>query len=320
MLEPYASAVLIKTKTTKAAAKNAAPTVSITNPVANARFTAPASIKISAAATDKDGTISKVEFYNGSQLLETKYSAPYTFTRNNVKEGKYTLTAKATDNSGNAATSAGVSISVGSKKAPTVRLINPDNNRVYKGAANIYIRALANSSTGRIKKVDFYSNNRLLGTQNLYPFVISWKNVPPGTYTLKAIATDNNNLSTTSAPVKVTVAAKSKSRVSSRPSSQTSITAPDSALDKLDLSDNTASLKVSPNPVSTTLNIAIKGLEQNKELTISVVSVSGNTVKTIRSNTSGQVVQMDVSSLNNGVYIIKVVCGNKVLSQQFVKL
>ncbi len=308
-----------KISITVSASTRSRPIVNITAPTNNYRFTAKATIKISANAADKDGTIKKVEFYNGSRLFKIEYRRPYLFTWNNVPAGNYTITAKAIDNDGNVTTSAGVSISVVANKPPTVSLINPDNNRVYKGPANIYIRALANSSSGKIKKVDLYSNNRLLGTQYLDPFVISWKHVPAGTYILKAIATDNHGLSTASAPVKVSVA-KTKSSVSSRPSSDNSAAVADSTIDKLDFSDNTASLKVSPNPVSTTLNIATKGLEQNKELTISVVSVSGSTIKTIRSNTSAQVVQIDVSSLNNGVYIIKVVCGNKVLSQQFVKL
>jgi len=41
-----------------------------------------------------------VEFYNGSTLIATKTTAPYTFTWQNVATGTYTLTAKATDNMG----------------------------------------------------------------------------------------------------------------------------------------------------------------------------------------------------------------------------
>jgi hypothetical protein len=51
------------------------------------------------------GSIGKVEFYVGSTLLSTDTTAPYSFTWNNVAPGPYTLTAKATDNLGVAATS-----------------------------------------------------------------------------------------------------------------------------------------------------------------------------------------------------------------------
>src|SRR5262245_56406234 len=44
---------------------NASPTVSITSPANNATFNVPANITISANAADSDGTIARVEFFNG---------------------------------------------------------------------------------------------------------------------------------------------------------------------------------------------------------------------------------------------------------------
>src|SRR6185503_14174528 len=85
---------------------NAAPTVSITSPTNNAVFLAPANITINATASDSDGTISKVEFYEGANLLNTDTVAPFSFAWNNVVAGTYSLTAKATDNN-NALTPSG---------------------------------------------------------------------------------------------------------------------------------------------------------------------------------------------------------------------
>ena len=47
---------------------NQPPTVSITSPAAGATFTAPATITVTAAASDTDGSITKVDFYRGTQL------------------------------------------------------------------------------------------------------------------------------------------------------------------------------------------------------------------------------------------------------------
>ncbi len=91
---------------------NAAPSVSLTSPTANATFAAPATVSIAATATDIDGTVSKVEFFSGTTLLGTATIAPYGFTWSNVAAGSYVLTAKATDNSGNTTTSAAVNIAV----------------------------------------------------------------------------------------------------------------------------------------------------------------------------------------------------------------
>ncbi|MFN6944501.1 MAG: endo-1,4-beta-xylanase [Cytophagaceae bacterium] len=84
---------------------NQPPTVSLTAPANNASFNAPASITISANAADADGSIVNVQFYNGNTLLNTDATAPYSFTWTNVAAGTYTISARATDNSGAVTTS-----------------------------------------------------------------------------------------------------------------------------------------------------------------------------------------------------------------------
>jgi chitinase len=93
---------------------NNAPVVMLTSPASGATFTAPASVAIIASASDADGTVSKVEFFNGAAKLGEATAAPYTYSWTNVANGTYAITAKATDNSGNATTSASVTITVGS--------------------------------------------------------------------------------------------------------------------------------------------------------------------------------------------------------------
>ncbi|MEA1157660.1 Ig-like domain-containing protein, partial [Klebsiella pneumoniae] len=55
---------------------NVAPTVSLTAPLNGASYVAPASVTLSANAADSDGSISKVEFLQGSTVLATVTSAP----------------------------------------------------------------------------------------------------------------------------------------------------------------------------------------------------------------------------------------------------
>lgn len=92
---------------------NQLPTVSLTAPLNNASYIAPASISISANANDADGTISSVSFYNGTTLIGTDATAPYSFNWTSVAEGIYSITAVATDNAGATATSGAVTITVG---------------------------------------------------------------------------------------------------------------------------------------------------------------------------------------------------------------
>ena len=96
-------------------ASNQLPTVLITSPLAGAIYSAPASVTITAGATDSDGTIAKVEFFQGTTKLAEFTSSPYSFTWSNVPSGTYTLTARAVDNKNGITTSVPVSINVNGK-------------------------------------------------------------------------------------------------------------------------------------------------------------------------------------------------------------
>lgn len=91
---------------------NQPPAVAITSPADGATFTAPASITITATASDPDGTVAQVEFHADGTPLGTDNAAPYGISWTNVAAGSYTLTARATDNAGGATTSAPIRITV----------------------------------------------------------------------------------------------------------------------------------------------------------------------------------------------------------------
>ena len=94
---------------------NQPPTVSLS--VTPTSATSPASITLTATASDSDGTVSHVDFYNGSTLLSTT-SSPYTYTWSGVTTGTYSLTAKAYDNLGSSTISSPVTVTV-NDVAPT---------------------------------------------------------------------------------------------------------------------------------------------------------------------------------------------------------
>jgi len=57
-------------------------TVSITSPANGSTYTSPVVITINANVSDDDGTVRKVEFYNGnSKLGEDDTDSPYSYTR-----------------------------------------------------------------------------------------------------------------------------------------------------------------------------------------------------------------------------------------------
>jgi subtilisin family serine protease len=82
---------------------NQPPSATLTAPADNSTYTEPATIALTATASDPDAgdTIDHVTFYaNGNQIgsSSTPVSGTYTFTWMNVTAGSYTLTAVATDN------------------------------------------------------------------------------------------------------------------------------------------------------------------------------------------------------------------------------
>jgi hypothetical protein len=99
---------------TTAPALNKKPSVSLTSPLNKASYYSPASVQLSANASDLDGTVKRVEFYNGSTIIATDTSSPYSFAWNNVGNGTYVITARAYDNAGADSISAGASITVAS--------------------------------------------------------------------------------------------------------------------------------------------------------------------------------------------------------------
>src|SRR6185369_9510422 len=165
---------------------NVPPTVTITSPAEGTVFISPADIKILANATDLDGTISQVEFFQGTGLLATTSVeiAPdfYSTLWTNVAPGTYQLTANATDDEGATALSAPVNVTVIdclplSSEAPKmnwqttlfeqkVRITNP--TQISLSAVRVSIRGLragtrVYNASGDVDGVPFVTYSGPLG-------------------------------------------------------------------------------------------------------------------------------------------------------------
>jgi hypothetical protein len=188
---------------------NSPPTVTLTQPADGASFTAPATIGLSATASDTDGTVTKVEFFNGVTKLGEDTTAPFGFTWSGVGAGSYTLTARATDDLGATATSAPSRITVGTTNVPpTVSLTFPADGASFPWKPTITMTATAADSDGTVTKVEFLDGTKILGQDTTAPYAFTWRNVPVGTHVLTVRATDNRGAVTTSSVVSITVRPK----------------------------------------------------------------------------------------------------------------
>ena len=90
---------------------NISPTVSLTSPANHAVFTQGNPVQITASASDFDGSIEKIEFYAGESLIATVNHTPYSYNWSPAI-GEYILTAKAYDNDGASTVSGAVQLQV----------------------------------------------------------------------------------------------------------------------------------------------------------------------------------------------------------------
>jgi glucose/arabinose dehydrogenase len=118
---------------------NVPPSVSIVNPANGASYSAPATITINAAASDPDGSVTKVEFFQGGTKLGEDTSAPYSFTWSGVSAGSYSLTAAATDNAGSTSTSAPVNVTVSAASAADFTVsASPSVRNIRRGTSTSF--------------------------------------------------------------------------------------------------------------------------------------------------------------------------------------
>lgn len=86
------------------------PTAKLSAPAANAVFTLPTALTLTATAAATNATITKVEFFNGTNKLGEDLSSPFQYTWSPTAPGNVSLTARATDSNGLTGVSAAVSI------------------------------------------------------------------------------------------------------------------------------------------------------------------------------------------------------------------
>lgn len=189
---------------------NLPPTVSITSPTNGAAFIPPANISITASASDSDGTVTNVSFFDGATFLGKTNNTPYTIVAG-LASGSHALTAVATDNLGASTTSAVVNVTVSATNVPpSVTITNPVNNAVFGNTDSITVQTAATDSDGTVTNVQLFNGATLLRNFNSAPYNFSGTTLAGsfvlGTNTLTAVATDNLGAKSTSAPVRVIIA------------------------------------------------------------------------------------------------------------------
>lgn len=170
------------------------PTVVISSPANNSIATG--SVIITANASDNAG-ISKVDFYLDGALKYSDSTAPYSMTWDSteVADGSHTITAFATDTSGNEAQHQ-IVVTVNNSASsdlvkPDISFIEPLGTEYSWSDGNLRIHAAASDNVA-VAKIQLYINDILVAEENDGDIIRIWmgNSTPAGSYILKARAYD----------------------------------------------------------------------------------------------------------------------------------
>lgn len=128
---------------------NQPPSISLTSPINGSTWLAGANLPIAASASDSDGTVTEVRFFNESGQLAVLTAPPYNVVWPTVLAGKYLLTAVAKDNGGLTSTSAPVTVQV--QPLPALSVLSTNLAEGNDGPHTILIPVrLSGSSVGQV--------------------------------------------------------------------------------------------------------------------------------------------------------------------------
>ncbi|KAF2330647.1 chondroitinase family polysaccharide lyase [Flavobacterium daemonense] len=311
---------------------NTEPTVFITSPLANANYNALGNITITTDATDVDGSVSKVEFFEGINKLGEATTAPFSFDWNNVALGSYILTAKATDNDGAATTSTAVTVNV---ICPSVQLSIPDvyaMNPAVDDANTIYIgygpTSLTLNAMVQGNQDCTYSWNTGAQTPSIsvseagtYTVVATYAG---GCQTTSSIAVDTLDVRCGNKNDKVQIchnnnviclapsAVQAHLNHGDKLGSCTSLSRKATSNETLDLGKFT----IYPNPVHDSFNVSISSM-LDPTATISIYNIIGNKLRQVNFTSMPQ--NVFCSDLSSGSYILVIQNGIETIRGTIVK-
>jgi hypothetical protein len=179
------------------------PSVSVTSPANSALLHQ--TVTVSASATD-NVAVASVQFQvDGQNLGSAVTAAPYSVSWNTaaVADGSHTLTAVATDTSGNTASST-VTVAV-DNTLPTGSITAPTAGATVSGSTSVTASASDNMA---VASVQFQVDGQILGGPvTTAPYSVNWDSTTATntTHQLTAIVKDTAGNVSTSAPVLVTV-------------------------------------------------------------------------------------------------------------------
>jgi sulfur relay (sulfurtransferase) complex TusBCD TusD component (DsrE family) len=185
--------------------ENQSPVVAITAPADGSRFVVPATVSVTVEASDPEGQLSRIDLYQGGEVVRTANASPAVFAFSDLPVGTHTFQARAVDEVGAVGESTPITIELQPNLVPTVAITAPANGSTYVAPAAVTVTVEANDPEGQLVRVDLYRGGTLVGTANTSPASFPFSALTAGVHTFVARALDGAGQTAESVPVTIEV-------------------------------------------------------------------------------------------------------------------
>ncbi|MBK6284652.1 MAG: hypothetical protein IPF54_20255 [Draconibacterium sp.] len=165
--------------------------VKLTSPRPDTAYLSTGNVIFEASVTTGSTPISKVEFYAANVKIGEDSISPYNFTWKNPETGTHMVYAIAIGQNNASAKSNYFGLKITDGK-PQIFLQSPMELYEYSMFDTVVFTAIAQDFDGTIQKIEFFSNDELIGESNSSPIILQWEGPNAGEYEVYAKVTDND--------------------------------------------------------------------------------------------------------------------------------
>ncbi|WP_161795371.1 Ig-like domain-containing protein [Xanthomonas sp. MUS 060] len=182
--------------------------ISMESPENNKSYTAPASVTVVAEALDIVPVGDVTLYQNGAVIARSSGTGQISKTVSNLGPGDYQFRASAVRSDKRTTQTTPVRtihVVAPGNLPPTVQLRQP-TGAPFIGPATVGLSADASDPDGTVVRVEYFVNGQSVGASASSPYAVTWGNVAAGTYSVTAVATDNNGKTGNSSAMSLSIA------------------------------------------------------------------------------------------------------------------
>lgn len=192
---------------TTCGSENRPPSVALTAPADGEVFDAGNAVDFRVAAADSDGEVVQVDYYLDGVRVASLSQAPFSYRYDGLAVGPHRLHAVAFDNEGAEAEAEGIVFEVrdGGGDELSVRLTQPAPGARVLVGSRVVLAADVRAGDQAITRVDFLVDERVVASDRVAPYEVTWTAAGMGAHQLSARVTDAGGATAAAPAVSISV-------------------------------------------------------------------------------------------------------------------